>query len=256
MANELLYVDYEFDNLVQQLTDRVKLRSAWIDTYRSGTGQMLIELYAYVANLILFYVERRAEESYIGTAKLKSSVINLVQLINYVPIRNVSATGVLTFTIAPQTKKVYIPKYTEAQTSLGLSYIVTGDIVIMPGATTGDANAMQGELISTTFTGTGATDQECNIGDTKVENTGLTVYVNNEIYTKVTSFVSSTNTSKHYMLRQELDDTITIVFGDDINGRAPKVGETIDVQYIRSEGVSGNVYEAAKITTLLSTIYD
>jgi hypothetical protein len=89
------YANYDFDTLTQQLIDRLKANpdSPWKDTYRSSTGQMLIELYAYIANLVLYYIERRAEESYIETAQLKSSVVNLVRLVGYIPNRAVSATG-------------------------------------------------------------------------------------------------------------------------------------------------------------------
>ncbi|NIP56399.1 MAG: hypothetical protein GWN13_31645, partial [Phycisphaerae bacterium] len=117
MSNQLNYVNYDQDDLVAALIDLLKVTDAWKDTYESSTGQMLIEFHAAIGNLILYYVERRAEEMYISTARHKSSVLNLVKLINYTPRRRVSATGSLTFTIdIVQTKIVHIPKYTECQT--------------------------------------------------------------------------------------------------------------------------------------------
>jgi len=53
-TNLLDYVSYDFDQLVLQLQDRLRQTDAWKDVYRSSTGQMLIELLAYVLNLALY----------------------------------------------------------------------------------------------------------------------------------------------------------------------------------------------------------
>jgi len=124
MANVLNYVNYDFDNLVLQLQNRLKNKEAWQDIYRSSTGEMLIELLAYVLNLGMYYTERRAEESYLPTAQLRSSVKNLVALLNYTPKRKTSSTGNLTFSIAEASDKiVYIPKYTVCKDAAGLGFL-------------------------------------------------------------------------------------------------------------------------------------
>ena len=256
-TDTLSYVDYDFDNLVQQFIDRIQRNAAWQDTYRSATGQMLIELHAYVANLVLYYVERRAVESYISTARLRSSVVNIVKLLGYNPKRNVSATGVLTFSLAAaHTKNVYIPKYTECASASGYKFVTSEDGVIITGQTSVAVNAIQGELIQINKTASGETNVEYLISSTQVENANIEIYVNGEEWTAVTSFISSTSTSKHYVVRAEMDDTVTIIFGDNQYGKAPVSGDTILIQYIKSDGVDGNVYETGRITTLSSTIYD
>jgi len=258
MSNQLDFVDYDFDNLVLELTNRVKERGAWKDTYRSSTGSMLIELFAAVANLVLYYVERRAEESYIMTAKNKSSIINLVRLLNYIPKRKVSATGTLRFTLTggAHTQIVFVPKYTECQTAGGVKYLVDDDVAIMVGQTYVDAEAIQGELITLSYTSTGNIDQEYLIDDDSVEDTHLEVNVNGVAWTKVTSFIDSTTTSLHYILRPELDDNVTILFGNGVFGKSPANGDTIELKYVKSDGLSGNVYELSRVTTLNDAIYD
>jgi hypothetical protein len=251
------YVDYDFDRLVSQLTDRLKASDTWKDTYRSSTGQMLIELYAYIGNLVLYYVERRAEESYLDTAQLRSSVINLVRLINYNPTRKISAIGVLTFTMATaKAAKVIIPQYTLCKSSSGIKYLTSDGAILLPGQLTATISAIQGELIGSNFSSTGIVNQSYNIPDDSVENTHLSVYVNGEIWTLVSTFTSYTATSKVYRVRTELDGTITILFGDNVFGKSPSLGDVILYSYIRSEGVNGNVYETAKITTISSAIHD
>ena len=254
---EMDFVNYSFDDLVTQLTNKVKEKDAWKDTYRSGTGQMLIELLAYVGNLVLYYTERRAEESYILTAQNRSSIINLVRLLNYVPRRGTSSTGILTFSIVPgHSAKIFIPQYTECQSNSGIKYLTKEDVVMEVGQTSIDVDAIQGELQTITFTATGILSYEYNISKTNVENDNLFVYVNGELWTKVDSFIDAVASSKQYILRHELDDTITIIFGDNVFGKAPDDGDSVLIKYIETEGASGNVYDTARITTVTDALVD
>ena len=309
------YVDYDFETLVSQLQSRLALKDAWKDMYKSSTGSMLIELFSAVGTLVLYYIERRAEESYINTAQLKSSVINLVRLLNYIPARNVSSIGTLRFSLsAAATEMVFIPKYTECATAGGYKFLVSTEGVIMPGQTYVDVPGVQGGEKNISFVSTGSTSQEYAINDTKIENSStvivlvsgislslaetfttlevvidsvlqlafpnsyyvlntfgtydvyafsdlnrpitLDVQVNGVSWTQKTSFINSTNISTDYVIRPELDDTLTIIFGNNVFGKAPVNGETVTVIYVQSDGVLGNVYSTDLITTLNSTIYD
>jgi hypothetical protein len=263
MANVLNYVNYDFDTLVQQLQNRLKNKEAWQDIYRSSTGEMLIELLAYVLNLGMYYTERRAEESYLPTAQLRSSVKNLVALLNYTPKRKTSATGNLTFSItAPSNKIVYIPKYTVCKDAAGLGFLTNEYAAIEKGQTSVSVASIQGELSRLEITSNGSTTQEYKVDNTAIENSAdttnptLRVIVDGIEWTKVDSFINSLNTDQHYRVINEIDETISIQFGDDINGAAPESGSTIIIQYIESDGLSGNVTFADKVTTLSSTIYD
>jgi hypothetical protein len=59
----------------------------------------LLELWAVVADVISFYQERIANESYLGTAKLRESVGRLVRLIDYELRPGAAATARLVFTL-------------------------------------------------------------------------------------------------------------------------------------------------------------
>ncbi len=255
--NVLNYVEYNFEELVQQLTNRLKSGNAWKDTYRSSTGQMLIEFNAYVANLILYMLSRRSEEMYIDTARLRSSVINLVRLLNYVPKRKVSSTGSLRFTISsPSTKKIYVPAYTVCKTTGNVSYLTAVDAVLLPGQNYVDVTAIQGEKIEAQIYADGSLNYSYNIKDVNIENSNLFVYVAGALWASVTSFIASINSSKHYKLIPELDGTVTVQFGDNVFGLAPAAGSLVLIQYIKSDGLAGNVYEADRVITISSDIFD
>lgn len=267
--NPISYVNYDYDSLKTELENRLKATGAWKDTYESGTGQMLIEFYAYVANLVLFYLERRVEESYISTAQNKSSILNLVRLINYSPKRVTSAVGTLKFSRSGSTtKRVFIPQYTECQTANAVKFLTIQDVTIEPGVDYVTVAGIQGELVDNLeYAADGSPDREITINDTVIENDAhiryrpfysFRVLVDGVEWTKVSSFLASNNTDTHYKLKAELDDTLTVVFGDNVNGKAPGVDSSsmIQIKYIRSSGSSGNVYETDRVSTLNDVIYD
>jgi sporulation protein YlmC with PRC-barrel domain len=264
--NPVNYCNYDFEDLKTELENRLKLNNVWRDTYESSTGQMLIEFYAYIANLILFYLERRVEEGYISTAQNKSSILNLVRLINYSPKRVTSAVGTLEFSITDSSStRIFIPQYTSCQTANAVKFLTIQDITIEPGQLSNTVAGIQGELVELEYAGDGSIDREININDMSVENDAhiryrpfysFRVLIDGVEWTKVSSFLSSDNTDTHYKLKAELDDTVTVIFGDDINGKAPESDSTIQIKYIKSDGADGNIYETGKVTTLNDVIYD
>ena len=257
MAKRLDYSRYNFDVLVEQLQNRLKEQDVWKDMYRSSTGQMLIELFSYVGDMISYYIERTAQESYIRTARRRSSVLNLVKVLNYSPRRRVSATGILTFSIsATHSKNIFIPKYTECETAAGIKFVTSEDAVILAGSTETGVTAVQGEAVTVSIVSSGGDDQELSIEDEKVENTVLELFVEDELWEKVDSFIYAESDSKYYVVRNELDDTVSILFGNSVYGKAPAEGESRVVKYVRSDGADGNVFSSGLVTTVNSTLYD
>jgi uncharacterized phage protein gp47/JayE len=58
-------------------------------------GLQVLEWWAYLADILTFYNERIANESYLGTAELPASVSGLVALLGYQPRPGIAATGLL-----------------------------------------------------------------------------------------------------------------------------------------------------------------
>ena len=53
----------------------------WTSTSQSDFGNVLLQMYAYVADLISYYVDRLAGEAFIQTATQPSSVLNLAAML-------------------------------------------------------------------------------------------------------------------------------------------------------------------------------
>ena len=267
---KLSYVDYSFDSLVDQLQNHLRTTEAWKDVYVSSTGQMLIELFAAVGNMVLYYIERRAEECYIETSKNYSSVVNLVRLLNYTPKRSLPSKGQVRLSIdTPSSKIIYIPQYTKLSSTDGTPFIVYpigGQIA--PGSTSVDLTALQGELTTVSFTSNGDLNQSYKLNyqdiadyvkdssDTLDNTPKIEVTVNSIPWTLQETFLNSTPQATHYCLKSELDGTVTVLLGDNIFGKSPSSGDVISISFIRTKGVDGNVYSTDVITKLNSLIYD
>jgi hypothetical protein len=74
-------------------------------------GLQVLEWWAYLADILTFYNERIANESYLGTATMPASLANLVALIGYQPAPGIAATGnvAVTRTTAHPNEPLVIP---------------------------------------------------------------------------------------------------------------------------------------------------
>jgi predicted phage baseplate assembly protein len=71
-------------------------------------GMTLLELWAYIADVLTFYQERIANEAYLPTAIQRASLGRLAELVDYHPAPGAAAGGLLAFTLA-KGKVVDIP---------------------------------------------------------------------------------------------------------------------------------------------------
>jgi len=78
------YVTKDYDGFRQAMLNQIPLRLPnWTDRSESDFGVVLIELFAYVADLLSYYQDRVANEAFLGTATQRRSVTELLRLIDY-----------------------------------------------------------------------------------------------------------------------------------------------------------------------------
>ena len=69
----------------------------WTTTDASDFGITLIELFAYMGDMLNYYIDRSANEGFINTATQRSSVLSIAKMLNYSPSTGTPATATLTF---------------------------------------------------------------------------------------------------------------------------------------------------------------
>lgn len=71
----------------------------WASRDSGDLGIAVIEMWAYLADILTFYQERTANEAYLRTAILREDVLRLAALLGYVPAPGLAASVLLAFTL-------------------------------------------------------------------------------------------------------------------------------------------------------------
>jgi predicted phage baseplate assembly protein len=94
------YVTKDYAGFRQAMLDQIPLRlPAWKDRSESDFGVVLIELFAYVADILSYYQDRIANEAYLSTATQRRSVSELLRLIGYQIDPGLAATTYVHFDV-------------------------------------------------------------------------------------------------------------------------------------------------------------
>ena len=91
MKNFLKYSNLTYDEILRQVTDKLNSDERFANFRESAIAQMLVEIFSGTVDLISYNLERRAEESFFDTARLRSSVMLLARSLGYVIQRPVPA---------------------------------------------------------------------------------------------------------------------------------------------------------------------
>ena len=89
------YAAYDFDTLRQALINYIQAYypEDFNDYIESSEFIAIIELLAYFGTSLAFRTDLNSRENFIDTAERRESVIRLAQMVNYVPRRNIPASG-------------------------------------------------------------------------------------------------------------------------------------------------------------------
>jgi predicted phage baseplate assembly protein len=108
MLDDVTLVKVPKDTRVTPPLERPNPFARWHEGMGGDYHTTLIELWAYLADILTFYQERIANEAYLSTATQRDSLRRLAELVGYRPQPGSAATALLAFTIEKQ-KIVTIP---------------------------------------------------------------------------------------------------------------------------------------------------
>ena len=81
--------------LITRIQDRIP---EWTASDPADFGVALVEAFAYMGDIISYYIDRNANENYISTAVQRSSVLNIANIYGYTPVSYRQASVTLTYT--------------------------------------------------------------------------------------------------------------------------------------------------------------
>lgn len=225
----------------------------WTSRDESDFGIAILQLFAYMGDLMSYYVDRSANEAFISTASKRASILRQAALLDYQPTLRSPATVTLTFTNSTASA-ITVPAGTQVATSTTATgeevpvYFETDAALVVPaqvGATPGaiSGSATQGKTVSGEFVhlSTGVANQIYPLSESPVIEDSISVEIDNVVYTKVQYLIDVTGATPAFSTFTDADDITYIQFGDNIGGRIPPINKSINATYRIGGGLIGNV---------------
>jgi len=252
------YTSRDYASLREDLIARVKARiPEWNSTDESDFGVALVEAFAYMGDLMSYYIDRAANESSLSTARRRQNVLALARDLGYESAGYSPSSVQLTF-INTSANPILIPKRTvvSARVTVNDLYLnipfETDDQLIIASNTSQIVNGTQGETrlgpagygesLGLSY---GNPRQIIEVPDSNVLRESVQVYVfdgvNYQPWQRVDHISDYSPLSRVYRVRDTGDNITFVEFGDGVSGLVPATGYALYATYRVVDGTNGNV---------------
>lgn len=238
-----------------------------ITDYSEGNILIIIlSLFAAIAEVLHYYVDNMARETFLPTARRYDSVVKHGALVDYHARAAIAATVdvILSRSITGNSigAKLTIPQGTLFTDSNGNSWLSARDVTWYSNVTTCKVPIIQHER----YTASALNNMVIPTGDRVILNLGtlpngkyyeqgsMSLQIGGETWVLVDTFAKSKPTDKHFMV--SVDEALNpyIMFGDGTFGKKPAAGAKItNVVFYLTNGTQGNV-KSNTITSVPSVI--
>ena len=283
LVNERQVIDYtarDYDSFLASMRALIPEKlPEWTD-YQSEAdfGNVLLQLFAHMGDILSYYVDRVANESFLGTAQTRRSIIHHLQLIGYQLATAAPASTTLTLRFPADCQQqitltkgnAFATKSQNNQPPVRFEYTRDADLVIdcsqlpeligtkgkkykkYPGVPVEEGRLIRDEILGTSD---GSSNQKFTLAHSPLilrSRDNQTVHKDIQLITDQSGIRDDSWTlraSLAFSSRQQTDfviaidelDRATVRFGDGIFGLIPPKGATIFATYRVGGGTSGNV---------------
>jgi hypothetical protein len=231
----------------------------WTDFNVASFGNILLELFAFVGEVLTFYQDNQARESRIVTATQRKNVIALAKLLGFKLAGARAATADVQFRLAaPPAADITFPEGTTVRTQEvtdPVRFQLLSSVTIPTGANPPVATGTveNSELQDELFDSTNLANQELRLAFTPFLDGSAEVSAGNGSFEEVESFLDSGPNDRHFTVVVDQSDRATVRFGDGLQGAIPT--GTIQVLYKTGGGPAGNV-DAERIVVIEGSFTD
>jgi hypothetical protein len=254
------YTDKDFDALRARLVALVKsVFPDWSDFDVASFGNVLLELFAFVGDVLTFYQDNLARESRLVTATQRKSIIALAKMLGYRLQGARAATAEVEFKLArPPAAPVVIPAGTFVRTqevTEPTRFQLLSQVLIDTGANppivVGVVEHSKG--YTQVLDANGLADLEMHLDYTPYLDGSAVVSTTQGTFTEVDNFLDSGPNDLHFVVDVDQNDRATLRFGNGVSGTLPT--GTISVAYKTGGGALGNV-DAERIAVFEGNVTD
>ena len=267
MATKLEISELDFDGIKSNLKTFLSQQNEFTDYDFEGSGMsVLLDTLAYNTHYLAYNANMLANEMYLDSADLRSSVVSLAKQVGYTPTSCTSAEATLNVLVNEASGASLTmsrgTKFTTTVDGQSYSFVNNADVSITPVSGVYQFNNLvvnEGSYLNFKYTSnTSDIDQRFIIPNDSVDTSTLTVKVQEsssdsttKTYKLATGIVGIDSTSEVYFLQEVEGGRFEVYFGDGVMGKAIADGNIVVLDYINTNRDAAN---GATSFTLSGTI--
>jgi len=241
--------EFDFDEVKTNLKTFLKAQDQFTDYDFEGSGMnILLDVLAYNTHYLGFNANMLANEMFLDSSSLRSSIVSHAKTLGYTPSSARAAKAIVDVTLNTNSDSLTMPAGTVFNTTVdGVGYKFS-TITDVTKSNTGNSipflntDIYEGTFVTTRYTvDSSDIDQRFLLTDNRADTTTLTVKVQTSssdstttTYTEATDITQVTASSNVYFLQEVEAGVFEIYFGDGIIGSALSDGNIIILTYIVS----------------------
>ena len=278
MATKLEISELDFDGIKENLKKFLSQQDEFTDYDFEGSGMsVLLDMLAYNTHYLGYNANMLANEMFLDSADLRSSVVSLAKQVGYTPTSSTASSAVVDVLVNNATGASLTmsrgTKFTTTVDGESYAFVNNADVTITPVDGVykfSNLTIQEGSYLNYKYTvSTSDIDQRFIIPNDSVDTNTLTVKVQESssdsttnTYTLATGITGLDSTSKVYFLQEVENGRFEVYFGDGVLGKAVADGNIIILDYVtcnrdESNGattftLSGSIggFTSATVTTI------
>jgi hypothetical protein len=249
------FASRDYENIRRDLLARAdRVLPDWTDRDPSDFTMLLVDLWAYMGDILHYYVDRAAGEAFIDTATQKESILALANLFDYTP-RTRTPARVTVYVGNSSSSSVVIPAGTlfiGEGSDANYEFYSTSNVTVDAGQT-GAIQVYEGVQYpeeTLTNSATGQVGQSYTISNSQVIPSSVRVFVyeddeNPTEWTRVQNVNALPTNVSGFSVYTTTEGFTSVRFGNRVSGRVPPVGVRITVSYNTTNGQAANIAQNA-----------
>jgi hypothetical protein len=245
------FASRDYENIRRDLLNRASfVAPEWTDRDPSDFGVLLVDLWAYMGDVLHYYIDRAAGEAFITTATQRESMLALANLFDYTPYSRRAATATVTVSntsesgIVLEAGTIFI-----GSSELGnLAFFSNEDVTLVSGEETQvivtEGSRIEEEVL--TNAASGRPGQRYVLSKLNVVSNDVQVFVYEDGVTptpwnQVVDVATASTRSSTYSVTVNADNETQVIFGSALAGRVPPTNAKITATYTITSGSDGNI---------------
>ena len=243
----LRVTELDFDNIKENLKTFLKAQSQFKDYDFEGSGMnILLDVLAYNTHYLGFNANMLANEMFLDSASLRSSVVSHAKTLGYetTSARAPVATVNISLTTTANTKTMSAgTAFTTSVDDTDYQFVTITDVTASNTGTAVPFDSVkiyEGTYVTTKYTvDSNEVDQRFTLADANADTSTLTVKVQTSssdttttTYTKATDITQLTSDSTVYYLQETDSGLYEVYFGDGTISKAVSDGNIVQLQYV------------------------